>query len=47
MSREKAFGRKDPKILKSLEDYAALLRLMNREEEAKKLDARRPAILTK
>jgi len=44
---EKAFGMDHPNILPSLEEYSSLLTLMNRDEEAKKLDARRQSILTK
>ncbi len=42
--REKA-GMDHPKILPSLEEYSSLLNLMNRNEEAKKLDSRPHAIL--
>ncbi|GEM_PF-1264444 len=42
--REKAFGLDHPNILPSLKDYASLLKLMNRNEEAKKLNARRRII---
>ena len=45
--REKAFGMDHPGILPSLEEYSSLLKLMNRDEEAKKLDARRQTILKK
>jgi len=45
--REKAFGMDHPKILPSLEEYSSLLKLMNRDEEAKKLDARNQTFLTK
>jgi len=38
---EKTFGMDHPKILPILEDYSFLLKLMNRDEEAKKLDAGR------
>ena len=38
---EKTFGMDHPKILPSLEEYSSLLKLMNRDEEAKKLDAGR------
>ncbi|MCH7615023.1 MAG: tetratricopeptide repeat protein [Nitrospinae bacterium] len=45
--RENAFGMDHPKILPSLEEYSSLLKLMNRDLEAKKLDTRRKTILTK
>ena len=38
---ENAFGMDHPKILPSLGEYSFLLKLMNRDEEAKKLDAGR------
>jgi len=38
---EKTFGMDHPKILPILEEYSFLLKLMNRDEEAKKLDAGR------
>ncbi len=38
--REKAFGVDSQKIVSTLEAYATLLRLMNREEEGRKLDVR-------
>jgi len=38
---EKTFGMDHPKILPILEDYSFLLKLMNHDEEAKKLDAGR------
>ena len=44
--REKTFGMNHRKILPSLEEYFSLLKLMNRDEEAKKLDARSQTILT-
>jgi len=44
---EKAFGMDHPEILPSLEEYSTLLKLMNHDEEAKKLDARHQSILTK
>jgi tetratricopeptide (TPR) repeat protein len=43
--REKAFGIDHPQIISTLEVYASLLTLMNREEEAKKLNDRRESIL--
>ena len=43
--QEKAFGIDNPRIVSTLKDYAYLLKLMNREEESKKLDVRRKAIL--
>ncbi|MDA0739241.1 MAG: tetratricopeptide repeat protein [Nitrospirae bacterium] len=45
--REKAFGIDDPKIVPSLEGYALLLKLMNREKESRNLEVRREAILQK
>lgn len=44
---ENAFGMDHPTILPILEDYSFLLKLMNRDEETKKFDARRKTILTK
>jgi len=44
---ENAFGMDHPKILPSLEEYSFLLKLMNRDEEAKRFDARRKTFLTK
>ncbi|MDT7041009.1 tetratricopeptide repeat protein [Candidatus Nitronereus thalassa] len=43
--REKAFGMEHPQIASTLEVYGSLMNLMNREEEAGKLHARREAIL--
>ena len=44
---EKTFGMDHPKILPILEEYSSLLKLMNRDLEAKKFDPRRKTILTK
>jgi len=38
--REVAFGVDHPRIAPSLEQYAGLLRLVNRIEEAERIDAR-------
>lgn len=42
--REAAFGVEHPRIVPSLEQYAGLLRLLNRREEAERIDARRARI---
>ena len=42
--REAAFGLDHPRIVPSLEHYAGLLRLLNRHEEAERIDARRVRI---
>ena len=42
--REAAFGVEHPRIIPSLEQYAGLLRLLNRREEAEQIDARRARI---
>lgn len=42
--REKAFGDDHPNILPSLEQYAGLLRRLNRVQEAEEIDARRSRI---
>lgn len=39
--REAVFGIDHPRIVPSLEQYAGLLRLLNRHEEAERIDARR------
>lgn len=43
--QEKAFGLDHPQIVSTLKEYSSLLKLMNREEEGKRLDIRREAIL--
>ncbi len=43
--REEALGVDHPQIVPSLEQYAGLLRLLNRIEEAEQIDARRARIL--
>lgn len=45
--RESAFGRDHPNIVPNLEQYAGLLKLMNRQDEALSLLDRRKAILRK
>ncbi len=42
--REAAFGVEHPRIVPSLEHYAGLLRLLNRREEAERIEARRARI---
>ncbi len=42
--REAAFGVDHPRLVPSLEQYAGLLRLVNRTEEAERIDARRARI---
>ena len=42
--REAAFGVEHPRIVPSLEQYAGLLRLLNRREEAERIDARKARI---
>ena len=42
--REVAFGVEHPRIVPSLEQYAGLLRLLNRHEEAERIEARRARI---
>ena len=42
--REVAFGVEHPRIVPSLEQYAGLLRLLNRHEEAERIDARKARI---
>ena len=44
--REEAFGIDHPQIVANLEQYAGLLRLLNRIEEAERIDARRARIPT-
>ncbi len=45
--QEKALGPEHPKVAQHLEDYAALLRKMEREAEASKMEARAKAIRAK
>ncbi len=45
--REKALGPQHPDVAQSLENYAALLRNMNREDEVAKMEARAKAIRAK
>jgi tetratricopeptide (TPR) repeat protein len=45
--RKQAFGMNDPHIVTSLDDYIVLLKLMDREEEAKTFETRRQSILKK
>ncbi len=45
--REKALGPTHPTLAKGLENYAALLRTLNRIPEAEKLEARAKAIRAK
>ncbi len=42
--REAAFGVEHPRIVPSLEHYAGLLRLLNRREEAERIEARKARI---
>lgn len=42
--REVAFGVEHPQIVPSLEQYAGLLRLLNRREEAERIEARKARI---
>ena len=42
--REVAFGVEDPRIVPSLEQYAGLLRVLNRHEEAERIEARKARI---
>ena len=42
--REVAFGVEHPRIVPSLEQYAGLLRLLNRREEAEQIEARKARI---
>ena len=42
--REVAFGVEHPRIVPSLEQYAGLLRLLNRREEAERIEARKARI---
>ncbi len=42
--REVTFGVEHPRIVPSLEQYAGLLRLLNRHEEAERIDARKARI---
>jgi len=44
---EAAFGRDHPKIVPSLQQHAALLKLMNRQDEARALITREQTILEK
>ena len=44
--REESFGIDHPSVVPSLEQYAGLLRLLNRIEEAERIDARRASIQT-
>ncbi len=45
--REAAFGKDHPKMVPSLQQYAALLKLMNRQDEARALITREQTILAK
>ena len=45
--REKALGTGHPAVAQSLQNYAALLRKMNRDTEADKMEARAQAIRAK
>ena len=45
--REKALGPAHPNVAKGLENYAALLRKMNRDAEAKNMEARAKVIRAK
>ena len=45
--REKTLGKEHPETAVSMEDYSKLLRMMNREDEANKLEAQAKQIREK